>query len=74
MAVSDQSNRIRTGSIGRGFACMDPERQREIVGYVRTTPSRIPVRAKPATPMDWLRIQPDRDSGFDEGSSSRRGR
>ena len=74
MAVSDQGNRIRTGSIGRGFACMDPERQREIVGYVRTTPSRTPLRvAKPAS-FDWLRVQPDRESGFDEGSSSRRSR
>jgi hypothetical protein len=74
MAVSDQGNRIRTGSTGRGFACMDPERQREIVGYVRTTPSRTPLRAAKPASMNWMRVQPDVDAGFDEGSSSRRSR
>lgn len=74
MAVSDQGNRIRTGSIGRGFACMDPERQREIVGYVRTSPAKSPVRPAKTANMDWMRVQPDRDAVFDEGSSSRRSR
>jgi hypothetical protein len=69
MAVTD--NRIRTGSIGRGFACMDPERQREIVGYVRTSPPAAP--ARPAQ-RDWMRVQPERDATVSEGSSSRRSR
>jgi hypothetical protein len=73
MAGNDQGNRIRTGTIGRGFACMDPERQGEIVGYVRTLPQRSapPVRT---AGMDWMRVQPERDASFDEGSSSRRSR
>jgi hypothetical protein len=70
MAVTD--NRIRTGSTGRGFACMDPERQREIVGYVRTLPAAsVPVRAPN---RDWMRMTPERDASVSEGSSSRRGR
>lgn len=73
MAVTEQ-NRIRTGSTGRGFACMDPERQREIVGYVHTTPSKTPMRAAKPASMAWLRVQPDMDMGFDEGSSSRHSR
>lgn len=69
MAVTD--NRIRTGSTGRGFACMDPERQREIVGYVRTLPAAGPVRP---TTRDWMRVMPERDVIVSEGSSSRRNR
>jgi hypothetical protein len=74
MAGNDQVNRIRTGSTGRGFACMDPERQGEIVGYVRTLPQKTPPRPVRTTGMDWMRVQPDRDASFDEGSSSRRSR
>jgi hypothetical protein len=74
MAANDQGNLSRTGSTGRGFACMDPERQGEIVGYVRTAPAKAPLRpARPAT-MDWMRAQPERDAGYFEGSSSRRSR
>jgi hypothetical protein len=69
MAVTD--NRIRTGSTGRGFACMDPERQREIVGYVRTSPPSGP--ARPAG-KDWMQVQTEREVAVSEGSSSRRSR
>ena len=69
------------GRWGRSFASMDPERQREVVGYVRPGPiatapasrSAFPERGTRATRMDWLRVQPDRETGF-EGSSSRRSR
>ena len=61
---------------GRGFASMDPERQREVVGYVRSNPvDTMPAQrfGRPAGGrMDWMRVLPERD-GF-EGSSSRRGR
>ena len=61
---------------GRGFASMDPERQREVVGYVRSGPiDTLPAQrfGKPrAARTDWMRVQPERE-GF-EGSSSRRGR
>ena len=67
-------------SPGRGFASMDPERQREVVGCVvsapiatsaptRTVPERLARAARP----DWMCVLPEGDSGF-EGSSSRRGR
>jgi hypothetical protein len=57
---------------------MDPERQLEVVGYVRpepietTPPQRSGVTR--SSRLDWLRIQPERESGNFEGSSSRRGR
>lgn len=72
MAASD--NRIRPGSIGRGFACMDPERQREIVGYVHTLPPAGSVRPARLVNTDWMRVPQDRDMTVSEGSSSRRGR
>jgi len=63
---------------GRGFASMDPERQREVVGYVRTvviettTVQRtVPSRA---TRLDWMRAPSERDGANFEGSSSRRSR
>lgn len=74
MAANDQGNRIRTGSIGRGFAFMDPERQGELVGYVRTLPQRTPARPVRIAATDWMRGQPERDTSFFEGSSSRRSR
>ena len=63
---------------GRGFASKDPERQREVVGYVRnvvieTTPAQR-FGAPPSSRFDWNRVQPERDSGNFEGSSSRTGR
>ncbi|MBC5785520.1 hypothetical protein H8N03_21450 [Ramlibacter sp. USB13] len=62
---------------GRGFAAIDPERQREVVGYVRpsaieTMPAQRFARPRGVQRLDWTRVQPDRDSF--EGSSSRRGR
>lgn len=67
-------------SSGRGFASMDPERQGEVVGYVRggaiesAQPARnVYDRGVRSTRLDWMRVQPDRDASF-EGSSSRRGR
>lgn len=74
MAGNDDIKRIRTGSTGRGFACMDPERQGEMVGYVRTTPAKWPQQPQRATGMDWTQVRPDRDTGIYEGSSSRRSR
>jgi hypothetical protein len=81
MASSPQGSNAPVRTLGRGFASMDPERQREVVGYVR--PAAIetapPVRAasartaKPAR-LDWMRVQPDRESSNFEGSSSRHSR
>jgi hypothetical protein len=76
MASSTEFKAIRTGSTGRGFASMDPERQREVPGNtIRTAPETwSPLRpARPAR-SDWMRAQPDRDAGMFEGSSSRRSR
>lgn len=67
--------------LGRGFASMDPERQREVVGYVRAVgleaapQGRSTVeRAAKAPRLDWLRVQPDREGSSYEGSSSRHSR
>jgi hypothetical protein len=61
---------------GRGFASIDPERQREVVGYVRSAPVETMPAQRFGIPRgaraDWMRVLPDRE-GF-EGSSSRRGR
>lgn len=75
MASSTEFKAIRTGSIGRGFASMDPERQREVPGNtIRTAPEAgSPLRPRAARP-DWMRALPDRDAGMFEGSSSRRSR
>lgn len=59
---------------GRGFCSVDPERQREVIGYVRSGPVDAPAQrfGRPGGARhDWMRVQPDRDF---EGSSSRRGR
>jgi hypothetical protein len=64
-------------SFGRGFASMDPERQGEVVGYVRRAPIETTTSARPTVRsprLDWMRVQPERDTGNFEGSSSRRGR
>ena len=65
-------------SSGRGFASADPERQREVIGYVRkgsgesAGPARTAAAVKPA--QAWTRIQPDVDGSGFEGSSSGRWR
>jgi hypothetical protein len=66
---------IRTGSLGRGFASLDPERQGEVPGRViRTTEGTSPQRAR-GTRGDWTQVQPEpRDISMFEGSSSRHGR
>ena len=76
MALSD-SGRIREHwTYGRGFTSTDPERQREVVvvrnSAIETTPPQRP--AFRSRRLDWLRVQPDREIGNFEGSSSRRSR
>lgn len=75
MASSTQGP-IRTGSTGRGFASMDPERQREVPSGspLRSAQDWSPMRPMRPTPSGWMRAQADRDAGAFEGSSSRRGR
>lgn len=76
MASSNERTPARTGSIGRGFASMDPERQPEIAGNtIRTAPGRAPARAAHPASMNWMRAQPEqRTVAMFEGSSSRRSR
>lgn len=75
MASSTQGTAIRTGSTGRGFASMDPERQREVpVSAIRSAEDWSPMRPVRTARMDWMRVPPDRDANMDEGSSSRRSR
>lgn len=67
---------------GRAFASLDPERQGEVIGYVRSTAAdtaaaarsaiRPSVAASPRT--DWTRVQPDVEGTSFEGSSSGRWR
>lgn len=63
---------LRAGSTGRGFACMDPERQSEIPRDA-AGPRQIRTATRPVRParMDWTRLQVDRDY---EGGSSRHSR
>lgn len=79
MASSNQDTRGPQWHSGRAFASMDPERQREVVGYVRSGPiETVPasrgtaLRSARNARLDWLRVQADRDNF--EGSSSRRSR
>ncbi len=81
MASSPLGSNAPIRTLGRGFASMDPERQREVVGYVRPGAIETATKARPSserstspTRMDWLRVQPDRESSNFEGSSSRRSR
>lgn len=75
MAFSTQGMATRTHSTGRGFAAMDPERQREVPGSaIRSAEDWSPLRTPRPVRMDWMRVRPDRDASTDEGSSSRRGR
>ena len=76
MASSNPGGDREERTCGRGFASIDPERQREVVGYVRsvsieTTPAQR-FGAPRSSRFDWTRVQPERDNF--EGSSSRRGR
>jgi hypothetical protein len=70
-----------TSRTGRGFAVADPERQREVVGYVRNSPITTAPQSRTAAGrvartarVDWMWIQADSDTSTFEGSSSRRGR
>lgn len=74
--ASPRDTTFRTGSTGRGFAAMDPERQREVPSGspIRTAEDWSPMRAARTARTDWVRVQPDRDTNMFEGSSSRRGR
>lgn len=80
MASIRQRSGQSVWSAGRSFISSDPERQREVVGYVRDTIQTAPAsrsgteRATRTARLDWLRVQADRDSATFEGSSSRRGR
>ena len=77
MALSDPGRIREHWSCGRGFNSADPERQGEVVGYVRNSPIETAPSQRPASRgsrLDWLRVQPDRETANFEGSSSRRGR
>jgi hypothetical protein len=76
MASSTPGTAIRTGSTGRGFASMDPERQREVPSGIalRSAEDWSPMRPTRPAPSGWVRVQPDRDAAMFEGSSSRRSR
>jgi hypothetical protein len=76
MASSNPTPYRQPCSLGRSFAPLDPERQREVIGYVRGGPIETVQQARGlATPVgkraEWVRVQPDRDF---EGSSSGRWR
>jgi hypothetical protein len=76
MASSKQGSVLPHWSSGRGFVSTDPERQGEVVGYVRSGPIESAPTSRSASDgaakrLDWRRVQPDRDF---EGSSSRHGR
>lgn len=74
MASPTEIKTLRTVTLGRGFASMDPERQSEVPGrLVRASDSPAAVRARAAR-LDWMRVPPERESGMFEGSSSRRSR
>jgi hypothetical protein len=75
MPSSDPALYRQHCSLGRGFTPLDPERQREVVGYVRGGPietvQQAPGLGSRSTCADWMSVQPDRDF---EGSSSRHDR
>lgn len=69
-----QAIQTRILSIGRGFAVVDPERQREIdFEYVRAArrDESAQLRARRAAPTAWLSAMRD---PADEGGSVRRSR
>jgi hypothetical protein len=77
MASSIPASERPRCSPGRGFASLDPERQREVVGVsppiATAAPSAVTERLARAARPNWMCVLPDGDNGF-EGSSSRRGR
>ena len=79
MASSNPDIRGPQWHSGRAFASMDPERQREVAGYVRSGPIETAPASRGTAPrnarsarVDWLRVQSERDNF--EGGSSRRSR
>jgi hypothetical protein len=81
MASSNQATGRQYWNLGRGFASADPERQGEVIGFVRSRgiETSAPARqaGKPAAQparRDWMRVQADYESSNFEGSSSRRWR
>ena len=77
MAASNPGKIYQHWTGGRGFASNDPERQREVVGYVRGGMITTAPAARPAVRsgrLDWMRVQAEHDSSNFEGSSSRRSR
>jgi hypothetical protein len=78
ISMAGSTTQDKAWSFGRSFASMDPERQCEVVGYVRSIEVTAPARATPertvrSSRLDWARVQVDRSSNF-EGGSNRRGR
>lgn len=76
MAASTQVNQW---SSGRCFASMDPERQCEVVGYVRPidvapAPRSVSERPVRSSRLDWARMQVDRERSTVEGGIHRRSR
>jgi hypothetical protein len=76
MASSNPTPYRQPCNLGRSFAPLDPERQREVIGYVCGGPIETVQQARglaspPPKRADWVRVQPDRDF---EGSSSGRWR
>ena len=72
MPSHKQTFRVRQASTGRGFAVMDPERQREIA--TQAVPGSVrPIEVRPTRPVqiDWMRACLQRDAKPLEGSSSR---
>ncbi len=80
MAFINQRSGQPVWSAGRGFSSADPERQGEVLGFVRSAIETAPAsrtateRTGRTARLDWMRVQADRDSATFEGSSSRRGR
>ena len=73
------STQDKQWSSGRGFASMDPERQCEVVGYVRSidvapATRSVAERVQRSSRLDWARVQVDREGGNFEGGSNRRSR
>lgn len=78
MASSNPATGRQTWSSGRGFATLDPERRREVVGYVRSGSEASPASRRGASAAakpgkSWMRVEPDPEGGY-EGSSSGRWR
>jgi hypothetical protein len=77
MPSSNQATGRPYWNSGRAFASMDPERQGEVLGYVRNNAVQASPARQPVAKSEWLgwtRIQPDVESSGFEGSSSGRWR